>query len=87
MEGRPESRLRGIFLLIRDVMHPARADGAAVEYLWNDENGFIKLTDKSSPEAIKSILQMSKKSFKKAVGTLYKQRQIRIELDGIYLIT
>ena len=58
-----------------------------LEYLMNDENGFIKLTDKSSPEAIKSILQMSKKSFKKAVGTLYKQRRIRIELDGIYLIT
>ena len=31
------------------------------------------------------MVQMSKKSFKKAVGTLYKQRQIRIELDGIYL--
>jgi hypothetical protein len=58
-----------------------------LEYLENDKNGFIKLTDKSSPEAIKSMVQMSKKSFKKAVGTLYKQRQIRIELDGIYLIT
>ena len=58
-----------------------------LEYLLNDENGFIKLTDKSSPEAIKSRLQMSKKSFKKAVGTLYKQRRIRIEIDGIYLIT
>ena len=58
-----------------------------LEYLLNDENGFIKLTDKSSPEAIKSMLQMSKKSFKKAVGTLYRQRRIRIELDGIYLIT
>jgi predicted RNA-binding protein (virulence factor B family) len=58
-----------------------------LEYLENDKNGFIKLTDKSSPEAIKSMVQMSKKSFKKAVGTLYKQRRIRIELDGIYLIT
>ena len=47
----------------------------------------MKLTDKSSPEAIKSLVQMSKKSFKKAIGTLYKQRRIRIELDGIYLTT
>jgi len=47
----------------------------------------LKLTDKSSPEAIKSKVQMSKKSFKKAVGTLYKQRRIRIESDGIYLTT
>jgi predicted RNA-binding protein (virulence factor B family) len=29
---------------------------------------------------------MSKKSFKKAIGTLYKQRRVRIEHDGIYLI-
>jgi len=28
---------------------------------------------------------MSKKSFKKAVGSLYKQRLIRLESNGIYL--
>ena len=60
---------------------------AILEFLENNEDGCLKLTDKSSPEAIKSVVQMSKKSFKKAVGTLYKQRQIRIELDGIYLTT
>ena len=58
-----------------------------VEFLENNENGYLKLTDKSSPEAIKTTVQMSKKSFKKAIGTLYKQRRIRIELDGIYLTT
>ena len=52
----------------------------------NDNSGFIKLTDKSSPEDIKDIMQMSKKSFKKAIGTLYKQRLITIKEDGIYLI-
>ena len=50
-----------------------------LEFLENNENGYLKLTDKSSPEAIKTTVQMSKKSFKKAIGTLYKQRQIRIE--------
>ncbi|MGC1203948.1 MAG: S1-like domain-containing RNA-binding protein [Flavobacteriaceae bacterium] len=52
----------------------------------HDNSGFINLTDKSSPEAIKDALQMSKKNFKKAVGTLYKQRQIEIKSDGIYLV-
>ncbi|WP_405296795.1 S1 RNA-binding domain-containing protein [Algibacter sp. Ld11] len=52
----------------------------------HDNSGFINLTDKSSPEAIKEQLQMSKKNFKKAVGTLYKQRQIEIKPDGIYLV-
>ncbi|MCF7568022.1 S1-like domain-containing RNA-binding protein [Sabulilitoribacter arenilitoris] len=52
----------------------------------NDNSGFINLTDKSSPEAIKDQLQMSKKNFKKAVGALYKQRLIEIKQDGIYLV-
>ena len=65
----------------------ARTTPSIVAFLENNEKGFMKLTDKSSPEAIKSLVQMSKKSFKKAVGTLYKQRRIRIELDGIYLTT
>ena len=51
-----------------------------------DNNGFIPLTDKSSPEAIKNDLQMSKKGFKKAIGNLYKQRLILFKEDGIYLV-
>ena len=52
----------------------------------NDNNGYINLNDKSDPEAIKDLLQMSKKNFKKAVGTLYKKRLIEIKPDGIYLV-
>ena len=55
--------------------------------LINDHNGYLDVTDKSSPETIKTLAQMSKKSFKKAVGTLYKKRLIRLESDGIYLVT
>jgi predicted RNA-binding protein (virulence factor B family) len=50
-----------------------------------DNSGFINITDKSSPEEIKELLQMSKRNFKKAVGSLYKQRLITIKEDGIYL--
>ncbi len=50
-----------------------------------DNSGYLQLTDKSSPEHIKEALQMSKKSFKKAIGSLYKQRLIIIEDDGIRL--
>ena len=52
----------------------------------HDNSGFLNLTDKSSPEEIKDMLQMSKKNFKKAVGSLYKQKQIEIKSDGIYLV-
>lgn len=50
-----------------------------------DNNGFLALTDKSSPEKIKDILQMSKKTFKKSLGTLYKQKLVDLKDDGIYL--
>jgi predicted RNA-binding protein (virulence factor B family) len=48
--------------------------------------GFISLTDKSSPEQIKEQLGMSKKTFKKAVGSLYKQKRIQLEDKGIRLL-
>lgn len=50
-----------------------------------DNGGFLPLNDKSKPETIKEVLQMSKKNFKKAIGSLYKDRQIEIKDDGIYL--
>jgi predicted RNA-binding protein (virulence factor B family) len=48
--------------------------------------GVLMINDNSHPEEIKSVLGMSKKSFKKAVGYLYKCKKIRLEDDGIYLI-
>ncbi|TGD59036.1 CvfB family protein [Flavobacterium humi] len=48
--------------------------------------GFLRLNDNSHPEDIKTVLRMSKKTFKKAIGTLYKQKLIEIKEDGIYLI-
>ncbi|MDT0295117.1 S1 RNA-binding domain-containing protein [Mesonia ostreae] len=49
------------------------------------QNGFLPLHDKSSPQEIQSHLEMSKKSFKRAIGTLYKQKLISIEDKGIRL--
>jgi len=51
----------------------------------NDNSGFLAFNDKSDHEAIKEAFQMSKKSFKKAIGSLYKDRKIEIKPDGIYL--
>ncbi|WP_347174658.1 DNA-binding protein [Polaribacter uvawellassae] len=51
-----------------------------------DHDGFLPLTDKSSPEEIKRKLLMSKKAFKRAVGTLYKEKTILIKEDGIELV-
>ncbi len=49
-----------------------------------EQNGFLALTDHSDPALIYSVLEMSKKAFKKAIGALYRERVIRLEEDGIY---
>lgn len=48
-------------------------------------NGFISLTDKSAPEEIYKIFGASKKTFKKAIGALYKKRLIELEENGVRL--
>ena len=48
--------------------------------------GFLPLTDKSDPQEIQRHMEMSKKTFKKAIGALYKQRLISIDDDGIRLV-
>jgi uncharacterized protein len=51
-----------------------------------ENNGFLPITDSSAPNEIYDILNMSKKTFKKAVGSLYKQRLIGLEEKGIRLL-
>ena len=48
-----------------------------------EAGGFLPLHDKSDPELIKKEFKMSKKNFKKAIGSLYRQRLIVMEKDGI----
>lgn len=52
----------------------------------NANDGFMELNDKSNPELIKSKLGISKKTFKKAIGALYKNKQIVLEKEGIRLL-
>lgn len=51
-----------------------------------ENEGFLPLNDKSESIDIMSMLEMSKKTFKKAVGALYKQKLITIEDDGIRIV-
>jgi len=48
--------------------------------------GFLPLHDKSPPGEIAARLDMSKKSFKAAIGGLYRRRLIALEDDGIRLL-
>lgn len=50
------------------------------------EGGFLPLNDNSDPALIMEKLGMSKKTFKKAIGALYRQKFIALEEKGIRLI-
>lgn len=51
-----------------------------------EKNGIIYLTDKSDPDNIREEVGMSKKTFKNAIGMLYKQRLITLANNHIKLI-
>lgn len=51
------------------------------------KGGFLPLNDNSSPDEIRKEFSISKKAFKKAIGSLYKDGRIVIETDGIRLKT
>lgn len=48
-----------------------------------EHGGFISVSDKSSPNLVSDFFGISKKTFKKAIGKLYKKRLIALEKNGI----
>ncbi|MBS1688628.1 MAG: RNA-binding protein [Bacteroidetes bacterium] len=53
--------------------------------LLEENDGYLPYHDKSNPEDIYEFFGMSKKTFKMAVGALYKQKKISLEQSGIKL--
>lgn len=60
-------------------------DGERIYNKLVKSNGRLPFNDNSSPEAIKESFNMSKASFKKAIGNLMKRRLITITRTGIEL--
>ena len=53
------------------------------EELQAESEGFLPFTDKSSSDDISARFGVSKKTFKRAVGTLYREKKIVLEEGGI----
>lgn len=60
-------------------------DSEMILTMLNEYGGELPFSDKSDPEAIKDVFNMSKGSFKRAIGRLYKSKRITIEPDKIKL--
>ena len=68
-----------------EVPNDSRYDAAEQKILdiLSAQEGFLPLTDKSDPDEVRAVLGLSKKTFKQAIGKLYKHRRIALEADGI----
>ena len=62
-----------------------KSSGERIVKILHKAGGFIPCHDKSSPEEIKKIFSMSKKEFKRTVGSLFKKGIISLKKDGIML--
>jgi predicted RNA-binding protein (virulence factor B family) len=71
-----------------EIINDSRYDAAELKILelLKEHEGFLYIHDKSEPEEIKALLGMSKKTFKQAIGKLYKHRRISLEATGIRLV-
>lgn len=54
--------------------------------LLQENNGYLPFNDKSAPEDIYEFFGMSKKTFKMATGSLYKQGKLSFAKEGILLL-
>ncbi|MEN7972365.1 MAG: S1-like domain-containing RNA-binding protein [Verrucomicrobiota bacterium] len=56
-----------------------------LQYL-EKQGGFMPVTGKSSPEEINALFGVSKKTYKQAIGALYKKRLITLDDSGTKLV-
>lgn len=90
-------QLRGYIKVIRDdgkidlTLQPASQEGRdelevqILDYL-HRHGGVSKITDKSPPELIYKTFKTSKANYKRALGRLYKKRQVLLEKFQVSLI-
>lgn len=81
---RPDGK---IDITLQPVGRRQTLDFAATLLQWlKDHDGWCPLGDKSDPDDIKRVFSVSKKTFKKAVGDLYKRHLIILKEEGIQLL-
>jgi len=60
-------------------------DAMLIKTYIENNGGKMNITDKSDPELIYEVFKMSKKSFKRAIGSLYKEKIVTLKSESIEL--
>ena len=66
--------------------HAVPGDQGDILDLLSKAGGSLPYNAKTESDIIRDVFKLSKKSFKKVVGTLYKEKKIQLEDNGIRLI-
>ncbi len=82
---RPDG-LVDVALQVQGIRNLMNSKEVILDYL-KSVGGKSPLGDKSAPVDIRQALQMSKQTFKNAIGILYRERKILISRDGIELVS
>ena len=83
-EVRPDDKIN-LTLQKMDANRFSSLADTIVNYL-KEQGGFMPITDKSPPEEIYRLFEVSKKAYKRAIGGLYKKRLITFENNGTKLV-
>ncbi len=82
---RPDNKLD---LKLSKSGHQSAEDiGPLILKMLTEQNGFLNLNEKTSPETIYKLFSVSKKKYKMVLGGLYKKKLITIHEDGIRLVS
>ena len=84
IEVREDGKLN--LTLRKKITEQIASDALIILDMLAANNGFLPYNDKSNPQDIKDTFNLSKNSFKKAIGNLYKNKKITISENGIHLV-
>jgi predicted RNA-binding protein (virulence factor B family) len=79
-----DHKYNGTLILQKELM--LSKDAITIKNYLEAHGGTMSITDKSTPEEINEVFNMSKAAFKRGIGSLYKEKKIILDKDTTTLI-
>lgn len=79
-----DHKYNGTLILQKELM--LSKDAITIKNYLETHGGKMGITDKSTPEEINEVFNMSKAAFKRAIGSLYKEKKVILDQDSTTLI-
>ncbi len=84
IQAKVDKKYNGTLVEQKEIM--LTIDAQTVKQYMEKVGGCMPYNDKTSPEEIREVFNMSKAAFKRALGTLYKEKVILLKADSTCLV-